>query len=115
MADTLSRLTLNGNQDTTHNSTYQQEIVSEINDTEEIPEGTYPIDLKLIQQHQQAEPILTDRYKNGKHHKGSFCGGTNVYIILITCKYKIIIISKIQSYVLHWYHTYILHPRMDIV
>ena len=27
---------------------------------------------------------------------------------------KIAIPSKNQSYVLHWYHTYILHPGMDI-
>ena len=30
------------------------------------------------------------------------------------CKDKIVIPSKIQSYVVHWYHTYILHPGMDI-
>ena len=39
---------LNFNQETTHKSTYQQEIVSEINDTQQIPEGTFPIILKLI-------------------------------------------------------------------
>ena len=42
-ADTLSRWTINGNQDTTHKSTYQQETVSEINDIKEIPEGNFPI------------------------------------------------------------------------
>ena len=48
VADGLSRISLNGNQETTQNSTYQQEILSEINDTKEIPEGTFPINLKLI-------------------------------------------------------------------
>ena len=42
---------LNGNQETTDKSTYQQEIVSEINYTEEIPEGNFPINLKSIQKH----------------------------------------------------------------
>ena len=48
VSERLSRIPLNGNQETTQKSTYQQEIVSEINDTEEIPEGTFPINLKLI-------------------------------------------------------------------
>ena len=48
----ISRIPLNGNEETTQNSTYQQEIVSEINDTEETPEGTFPINLILIQKHQ---------------------------------------------------------------
>ena len=26
---------------------------------------------------------------------------------------KIVIPSKLQSYVVHWYHTYLLHPGMD--
>ena len=30
------------------------------------------------------------------------------------CEYKIVIPSKLQSYVLHWYHTYLLCPVMDI-
>ena len=29
------------------------------------------------------------------------------------CKDKIVIPSILQSYVVHWYHTYLLHPVMD--
>ena len=54
ISDALSRLALNGNEETTQKSTYQEEIVSEINDIEELPEGNFPINLKLIQRHQQA-------------------------------------------------------------
>ena len=43
LADARSRLTLNGNQETTHKSIYQQGIVSEINDIEELLEGTFPM------------------------------------------------------------------------
>ena len=32
---------------------------------------------------------------------------------LITCEDKIFIPSKLQIYMLHWYHTYLLHPGMD--
>ena len=43
VADAISRFPLNGNQETTQKSTYQREIVSEINDTKEILEGNFPI------------------------------------------------------------------------
>ena len=46
MADALSRLPLNGNQETTQESTYKKKIVSEINDTKEIPEGIFNLILK---------------------------------------------------------------------
>ena len=32
--------------------------MSENNDTEELPEGTFPINLKLIQKYQRQEPII---------------------------------------------------------
>ena len=44
----LSILTLNGNEETTQKFTYQKEIVSEINDIKEQPEGNFPIDFRLI-------------------------------------------------------------------
>ena len=87
--------------------------MSEINDTEELTDGTFPINLKFIQKYQREEPIPMAKYKDGTYHKVPFCGGSNIDIKLITCKYKIFIQSKIQSYVLHWYHTYLLHPGMD--
>ena len=43
VAYTLSISTFNGNQYTTHKSTYKKKIVSEINDAEEIFEGTFSI------------------------------------------------------------------------
>ena len=41
VADTLSIFPLNGNQYTTQKSAYKKKIVSEINDTKEIHEGTF--------------------------------------------------------------------------
>ena len=75
-ADRISRIPLNGNEDNTQKSTYQQEIVSEINDTEELPEVNFPINRKLIQKYQRAEPRITAKYKNSTYHKGCFLGGT---------------------------------------
>ena len=44
------------------------------------------------------------------YHTGSFCGGNNIYLNLITCENKIFITSIIQIYVLHLYHLHLLHP-----
>ena len=43
VADVLSILPLNGNQETTQKSTYKKEIVIEINDTKELTKGTFTI------------------------------------------------------------------------
>ena len=87
----LSTLPLNWNQDTTHKSTYQKEIFSEINDIKELPEGTFSINLKLIQKHQGSEPSIIAKYKYVTYHKGYFRGGSNIDIKLITCEDKIVI------------------------
>ena len=58
--------------------------MSEINDIEELPEGTFPINLKLIQKYQRLEPRTLDKYGNGMYQKGPFRGGSNIYIGLIT-------------------------------
>ena len=65
--------------------------MSETNDTEELSEGTFPINLKLIQKYQCAELSIIARYKNGTYPKGSFRGGSNIDLKLITCKYNIVI------------------------
>ena len=87
--------------------------MSEINDIKEIPEGTFSINLKLIQKYQRSEPSLMDKYKNGAYYKGYFGGVSNSDIKFITCKDNIVIPSKLQIYVLHWYPTYLLHPVLD--
>ena len=50
----------------------------------------------------------------GTYQKGYFRGISNIYLNLITCKDNIIIQPILKSYKLHWYHTYLLHPGMDI-
>ena len=110
----LSRIPLKGNQEAKQKSAYQKEIVSEINDIKELPEGTFLINLKLIQKYQRSEPIIIAKYKNGTYYKGYFCGGRNIDPKLIMCEENIVIPSKIQINVLHWYHMYLLHPGMDI-
>ena len=67
----------------------------------------------MIQKYQRSEPIITAKYKDDTYHKGSFRGGSNTDNKLKTCRDKIVITSMLQSYVVHWYHTYLLHPGMD--
>ena len=65
--------------------------MSENNETEEITEGTFPINLKLIQKYQGTEPSIKAKYKDGTYHTSSFRGGSNIDFNLITCKNKIVI------------------------
>ena len=85
----------------------------EINDIEEIPEGNFLIYFKLIQKYQREEPSITAKCTDGTYHKGCFCEVSNIDLKLIACKDKIIILSILQSYVVHWYHAYLLHPGTD--
>ena len=63
MAYKLSIFPLNRNQETTQKYTYKKEIMSETNDTEEITDGNFLINLKLIYQYQNKDPILLAEYK----------------------------------------------------
>ena len=51
-----------------------------MNDTEELPEGTFPINLKFIQKYQQTKPSIKDEYTYGTYHKGSF-GGVVILVL----------------------------------
>ena len=46
--DLISRLTNTGNKNTTHESHYIMETVSEINDIKELSEGKFPIRFEII-------------------------------------------------------------------
>ena len=71
--------------------------MSEINDIEEIPKGTFPINLKLIRKHKQSEQSITAKYKDSMYHKDYFCGGSNIDLKLITCNRFPINTSKLRS------------------
>ena len=68
----------------------------------------------MIQKYQHLEPSIIAEFETGTYHKGSFRGGSNIDLKLIKRKDKNVIPSKIQGYVLHWYHMYLLHQVMDI-
>ena len=53
VADALSQLPNNGNQKTTHESTYTTETMSELYDINELPYGKFPLSLKIIYRYQR--------------------------------------------------------------
>ena len=59
VADELSRLPTNGNQNTTYESIYTTETMSELYDIDELPEGTFPISFNTIYRYQQGDPIIS--------------------------------------------------------
>ena len=65
--------------------------MSEINDTKELPEGIFPINLKTINQYQQNYPTLKDKYIAGTYQKCSFCGGSHLQLNLIAYTDRIVI------------------------
>ena len=67
VVDALSIFSINRNQVTTQEFIYKKEIVSQINDTEELPEVIFPINLKIIDQYQRKDPILMDKYEIGTY------------------------------------------------
>ena len=75
--------------------------MSEIIDTEELPDDIFLMNLKRIGYYQQKDPRIKGKYYMGAYYKGSFSRGSNINLILITCDDKIVIPSKLQSYVLH--------------
>ena len=91
VSEALPIMPLNGNQETTQKYTSQKEIMSEINDIEELPEGIFPINLKFIQKYHWTEPSIIAKYKYGTYNKDSFHGGSNIDLKLITRKCKIVI------------------------
>ena len=52
-SDALSRLTNNGNEETTHKTTYTMEAMSELYNIEEFPEGTFTPSFNLIYRYHQ--------------------------------------------------------------
>ena len=63
MVDALSRLPNKRNQETTHESTYTTETMSELYDIEKLPEGMFPLSFKDIDRYQREDPFLTEELK----------------------------------------------------
>ena len=60
VADALSRLPINLNPETTLDSTYTTETISELYNIEELPEGTFHLSFNLIDRYHREYPSLTE-------------------------------------------------------
>ena len=70
--------------------------MSELYDTDEMPEGTFPLSLKLIDRYQREDPCLQARLTCANYHNDPFRGGRNI-IELVMYKDKIFIPQKLQK------------------
>ena len=57
----LSRLSNNGNQNNTYESTYTTENISELYDIDELPDGTFSLSFNIIDRYQREYPFLTEK------------------------------------------------------
>ena len=89
-ADETSRLPNNGNQETTHETTYTTETMSKLYSIKELPEGTFPLSFNLTDRYHREYPFLKKKIKCAEYTKGYFCGGRST-IDLIMYKDKIVI------------------------
>ena len=112
LADALSRLPNNENQETTHESTYTMETISELYDIDELLESMFSLSFNIIDGYQREDPFLSEKLNSAEYQKGYFRGDRNT-IRLVTYKNKIVIPQKLQKYVVKWYHTYLLHTGLD--
>ena len=110
--DALSRLLNNINQETTRESTYTTETMSELYDIKELSEGMFPLYLKLIDHYHREDSILMEILNSVEYIKGYFCGIRNT-TNLVMFNDKIVIPQLIQRYIMKWYHTYLFHPGLD--
>ena len=97
----LKLLTNDNNKKTTQESTYIKENISEINDTDELLEGIFPIDFKTTDQYQQKDRSILAKYKKCTYKTGSFRRESNINFNLLPCKYRIGIVLTPQSYALN--------------
>ena len=86
--------------------------MSELYNIDELPEVTFPLSPNIIDHYLREYPVLTEKLNYAEYQRGSFCGGRNT-IKTFTYKSKIVILHKLQKYILKWYHTYLLHPVLD--
>ena len=91
---------------------YTNENISEIYNTDELPEGTLYLYFKLIDGYQREDPFLSGKVQCTKYEEGYFHGGRNT-IRIVTYNDKIVIPQKLQQYLVKLYHAYILHTRLD--
>ena len=84
--------------------------MSELFDIHEIPEGKFPINFNIIYLYQQKYPGPMESLKV-LNIKQIYFGAGNTILNIITFDNKICIPTKLQIYVIIFYHKYLLRPE----
>jgi len=106
VADALSRLNISNmfpEEDIT------TEVLAERYGIEKLEPDTFPLTYATIRKYQLADAELMKKLQNETYDVHTFRGGGKP-VELVVKDLKIVIPKSLQSYVLNWYHTYLLHP-----
>ena len=71
--------------------------------------------INIVDQYQQKHPILTEKFTYATYKRDLFFGGKNTNLNIIALHHLKYIPSKLQIYVVTWYHTYLFHPVLDLI
>ena len=99
VANCLSRLEYDNNDDQTYHFALDKEDVS-----------TYPLNYKLIMKYQQKDNKILQKSKNDKIYSLRTFTTAGHTRTLITKDNKIVISLALQDPVVHWYHEQLCHP-----
>ncbi len=108
VADTLSRLPF----DTTNSIAQDAFLTCFANDNDDF--GYHPLSYAHLHVAQQADSILMKilHLENSLYHLKDFHGGGKTQS-LVCFKDKIVVPTKLQKHIIHWYHTVLCHPGIN--
>ena len=110
-ADAMSRLPAKNLSELNSNDVITQkgesmspEYVADHYGLEELPDGTFPLRYKVLDEYQKADKDLIKALKTGKYTAKTFRGGGKE-LLLIVHEGRIIVPEVLRKYVIDWYHT----------
>ena len=115
-ANNMSNLEMNNKNYDICETDFTREMLSEPYGIDAHEPDPFPNSFKNKDKYQRKDSALIGKLKrtidtakdNGYHTESFRGGGTDIELICYNG--KIVILLLLQKYVLHWYHTYLLHP-----
>ena len=111
VADAMSHLETNNNAAGFDETTVSHTELAENYGVDDLPLDTFPLTYKIMDKYQRKDKEILNKLKMKVYHAKDFRGGGTTRM-LVCYNDKIVIPKILQRYVLHWYHTYLLHPGM---
>jgi hypothetical protein len=111
VAKALSRLETDCDFDEFEEHTVTDTELAEYYGMDDLPKDTFPLTYKILDKYQRKDKEILNKLKKKTYHANDFHGGGTTRMLI--CRNDKIVVPKVlQQYVLHWYHTYLLHPGM---